>query len=105
MDMTNAISVCEMVGGYHHCAECPLLKECESNPKDPDHPADWEERMEKAATKYLDRLDRLVEILKAAPNISTPNGTDDEYRAAAAYLLRNKVAPPLVIKRKEREND
>jgi hypothetical protein len=102
MDMTNANRVCEMVGGYHNCPYCPIIKECTSNPKDPDHPADWEERMEKAATKHLERLDRLVDLLKDAPYIRTENGTDDEYRAAAAYLLRHKVAPPLVIKRKEK---
>lgn len=58
MDMPNANRVCEMMGGYHHCHECPIFKECESNPKDPDHPADWEERTEKAAAEYLDKLGR-----------------------------------------------
>lgn len=55
MEMPNTIRVCDMIsgGGFTNCHKCPLLKECESNPKDPDHPADWEERMEKAATEYL----------------------------------------------------
>ncbi len=53
MKMPNANRVCEMVGGYLHCNECPLLKECESNPEDPKDSSDWEERIEKAATEYL----------------------------------------------------
>lgn len=101
MDMTNTSRVCEIVGGFTKCQYCPLLKECDTPPKDPDHPADWEERMEKAATELLDKLDRLVEILKAAPSIDTPNGTDEEWRDVAMYLLWRKVTPPLVIKRKE----
>lgn len=101
MDLTNTNRVCEMIGGYQNCKYCPLLKKCESNPKDPDHPADWEERMEKAATDLLDKVDRLVAILQAAPSIDTPNSTDEEWRQVALYLLWRGVAPPLVIKRKE----
>jgi hypothetical protein len=53
MKTPNAIRVCEMVGGYKNCPQCPIYRECSSDPKDPDHPADWEERIEKAATEYL----------------------------------------------------
>lgn len=93
----NYIAVCEMVGGYKHCNECPLLDECLKNT------ADFDDRMKKAAAEYLDKLDSLTAILKDTPHINTPNRTDEEWREIAAYLLRKEVAPPLAIIKKEKK--
>lgn len=54
METPNANIVCKKFFSlFTVCENCPIKKECASNPKNPDMPTDWEERIENAATKYL----------------------------------------------------
>lgn len=50
MTTPNANKICDAIGGYQYCDNCPLLKICESTPPTV---AEWEEQMETAATAIL----------------------------------------------------
>ncbi len=56
MNTPNANKVCQLFWSYTtDCKNCPIKAECQSSPKDSSHPADWEERIEQAATAYLQK--------------------------------------------------
>lgn len=57
MNTPNANKVCSMFWSYtYDCKNCPIKEERSSKPKDPSHPTDWEEQIEKAATEYLSQM-------------------------------------------------